>query len=680
MAKAEMQERRRVLPGSIIPLHYALKMYPNNKTFRYSGSVIIQLNVKKAVRAIRLNAGELSIKRAFLYQRQVKLPAKIAHDKKEQLLTLSFSRKASGHAELAIDFEGTHNDRLVGFYRSTYTVKGRKEKHYNLSTHFEPADARTAFPCFDQPDMKARFSVSMVVPKELEAISNMPIKSISPAEEKGKKLVVFETTPLMSTYLVYMGAGRYEGSAGKYRGIPLRVLATPGKRNLTITALSYLKKLLTHYERYFGIKYALPKLDLIAMPDFAMGAMENWGAITFRETALLMDPKDPSVGSKERVSMVLAHELAHQWFGDLVTMKWWDEIWLNESFAEFMGFKSVDAIFPDWGMMKRYKVEAFIGGRADDQLRSTHPIKVRVNTPTEVGGIFDAISYNKGGAVLYMLESLVGKEAFRKGLHNYLSAHKYGNGSGEDLWNSIQKASNADGGRLPVSRIMKSWIEKPGFPIIEVRKGYSFELSQKRFTLSKEYDDGPWPIAVNYLSEKGAGRYFIDKREGVIKDDSPWIKLNYGQSGFYGVRYDEGLIRKIGELIRSGELSADDAWGVESDVFGDVRTGRIGVQDYLDFVSRYCMECGYPANAAIMGHLGWLNNMFDRKPLVYNIRNVAISFSGAVLKKTGWERGKNEDNTTALLRGGAIVSLGRMGDRETLLKARAMSGDFMRNS
>jgi tricorn protease interacting factor F2/3 len=668
-----MEEGHETLGRDVIPVHYALKLQPDLKAFSYTGTVIIKLSIRKMVSDILLNAGNIKIRKAILYQKTLKHRMSVSHDRKKGLLELRLPKRVRGSCELAIEFSGKNNDSMYGFYRTMYMTG--KKKRYNLTTHFEPADARQMMPCFDEPELKATFAVSLVVDREMETVSNMPIKGTNTLQ-KGKKLVVFETTPRMSSYLLYIGVGKYDIVEGKYHSVRLRVLTTPGKRRLALLPMNYLKKFLEFQERYFGIKYVLPKLDLIAVPDFSHGAMENWGAIAFRETALLDDIKTASRSSRLRIAEVIAHELAHQWFGDLVTMRWWDEIWLNESFADFIENKSVDKVFPQWQTKKRYKLSVIGSAMAADQLKSTHPIYVKINTPEEVNSVFDAISYGKGSSVLTMLEAFVGENIFRKGLHAYLSSNRFSNAEGRDLWESVQNAANASGKKLPVSGMMEAWINKPGFPVIDVKKESDrFIVSQKRFTVLKEYKDSIWPIPLQYMTEKGEGKMMLNSSRGAIADGSPWIKLNHGQAGFYRIRYSADLLRELGPRIRENEIDSIDAWGVINDLFTFVRSGRESLDSYIDFVNTYCLSCGFPANSAIMLHLEWLNRISYSKPFIYKIRRSMLSFDRRIMDDLGWEVRKGDDLVTISIRNAAMVGLGNAGDREAIEKGGRMLSD-----
>ena len=351
---------------------------------------------------------------------------------------------------LDIAYNGSITDSLAGLYRAPYGGT------HIVTTHFEAAQARRMLPCVDRPDIKAVFKLKLTIPKDLNAISNMPVEST--AISGSRKTVIFRETPRMSTYLLYLGVGKFEEQRATLPKTDIILATTPGKSKLGTFALDEAKKVLRFYEMYYGIPYPLPKLHLIAVPEFAAGAMENWGAITFREVALLQDANS-TTRSRRRVSGIVAHEIAHQWFGDLVTMKWWNDIWLNESFATFMAFKVADSLHPEWRRWDDFLLDETAGAMGRDCLMNTHPIEVPVKLPDEIEQVFDAISYGKGASILRMIEAYVGKEAFEDGIRRYLSQHAYGNATGNDLWTTLDEVSGRQ-----VQQIMVGWIRQPGFP------------------------------------------------------------------------------------------------------------------------------------------------------------------------------------------------------------------------
>jgi len=474
---------------------------------------------------------------------------------------------------LELGFEGEALERLVGIYKAKYNGD------YVISTQFESVHARKMFPCVDKPSYKASFKIKVRVSKDLHVISNMPIERID--IEGNKKTVSFYETPKMSTYLIYLGIGKWEElSRGK-----IIVATIPNKsQNGEFAAWSAIKSI-DFYERYFEIPYMLPKMHLIAVPEFAFGAMENWGAITFRESALLV-PKDSDLGQMKRVAEVVAHEIAHQWFGDLVTMKWWDDLWLNESFATFMSFKAVDSFEPSWNLWDDFLSGETSGAMVRDSLSTTHPIHVEVNSPDEIEAIFDDISYGKGASILRMIEYFLG-ESFRKGLNNYLSHFRFSNAKANDLWDSLQTTTS-----YPVKLIMDSWIMQPGYPYVKVSlDGNQLVLEQQRFTLAKKLDDLTYVIPISMsLNGKRLDLLMDEKRTNIKVDNIKSIKLNLDRSGFYRVYYNFD-----NELIDN--MNSKEIWGFVNDYYNFLLSGLINRERYLEIINKYFKETSYlPVN------------------------------------------------------------------------------------
>lgn len=644
----------------VIPVDYNIYLEPDLVKFKFKGVEKIKLKVAEKTRKIRLNSKGLSIEKAWING----VKAGFEFNEKNEEVVFECSKHFSGNVELKIEFNGK-NGELHGFYKSSYVNKGR-EKHL-LSTQFEPADARAAFPCFDEPAFKATFNLSVLIEKNLTAISNTEIKKNY--RLNGKKLVVFEQTPKMSTYLLYLGVGEFEHIEGRNGKTKISVYVTPGKLGFAKLPLNYAAKALRLYEEYFGLDYQLKKLDLIGIPDFSAGAMENWGAISFRETSLLCDESTP-ISDRQNIANTIVHELAHQWFGDLVTMKWWDDLWLNESFATFMSFKMVDRMMPEWDTMLRYLNSIVSSAFAADGLESTHPVNCEVKSPGEIDELFDEISYEKGGSILRMIEDFIGKEAFRSALHYFLKKHSYGNASKEDLWGFFEKEAFKRGVKF-TSGMVRQWIEKPGYPVVEVEKTKEgFSISQKRFTLLKNMDDY-WEIPLHYSTETREGSIVLNKKSLTIKEESDWIKLNLNQAGFYRVFYSSDILKNIGMAFLEKKVSTVDFWGVENDLFVQARTGRVKLKEYLNFVDEFCMDSAgdYPLNSSVSNHLNWFFTMtYNEKPFFDEIKRIFVLFHERMLEIIGWERKSNERNINTILRSKALASLGMAGHEKALKK------------
>ena len=642
----------------VVPVNYKLTFEPDLKKFTFDGLETISINCKKSINVITMNSAELKIKSCIVKSGQKIIKSSFKTNDKKEELQIKLDQKISGVCSVDLEFVGILNDRLLGFYRSRYEQNGKTK--YLATTQFEAADARRAFPCWDMPEAKATFEISIIADNKFTAISNMPIKTKKKIENKTQ--YNFQKTPLVSTYLIYLGVGEFEYLSGKAGKIQIRVVTTKGNTSKGKFSLELGKKLLTSYEKYFGIKFPLPKLDLIAVPDFAAGAMENWGAITFRETILLYDPKTSSTRTKQFIAEVISHEIAHMWFGNLVTMKWWNDLWLNESFATFMATKFVDKFYPEWDLWNQFVEDAMNVAMGLDSLKTTHPIDVKVNSPAEIREIFDAISYDKGGCVLRMLENYVGEPNFQKGLKKYLSDFKYKNAKGQDLWDAIGKAS-----KMPVTSMINTWLKQPGFPLVEINQdGNNLKIKQNRYLLesTKKFSKGLWSIPLSLGLEKETSKTLFSKKSMSVKLPKNTIGFvaNYGRKGFYRVKYDEGILLDLKMLVDEKRLPPIDRWAVQNDLFSLCVSGDEQVRNYLDFSDAYFDEDSYLASVNVAHNLASLYfRAFDEK-FVEEIRSYAINYFRKILSNLGWEPKKSDKHTDALLRTFAIAVLGKMND------------------
>ncbi|MFP3164387.1 MAG: M1 family metallopeptidase [Acidianus sp.] len=476
---------------------------------------------------------------------------------------------------IEVEFEGKVRDDLVGMYIAPY------DNSYIFTTQFESSHARKFIPCVDNPSYKAEFKFTVKVDKDLDVISNMPPQKIY--YEGDKKIIEFLKTPKMSTYLIYMGVGKFE-EYYDYSSQPIVIVATvPGKISKAKIPADFARKFIKFYEDYYGIKYQLPKAHFIAIPEFAFGAMENWGAITFRETALLAD-ENSSVRQLRRVAEVIAHELAHQWFGDLVTLKWWNDLWLNESFATFMSYKAVNWLHPDWDYWGEFLYSETAGAMEKDSLHITHPIEVEVKKPEEIEQLFDDISYGKGASILRMIESYMGEEEFRKGISNYLNKFSFSNAEGKDLWNSLEEASGK-----PISKIMPSWIVQEGYPLITVKvKDNIIKFEQRRFMLDGSTDDKIYmvPLTLEVNGNKKISLLLDSKeKEYNVGEKVNSIKVNLNRAGFYRVYYDD--------LRILGSMNHLEKFGLINDYFNFLLAGIIPFEEYEKIVQSMMNEESY---------------------------------------------------------------------------------------
>ncbi len=656
------------------PINYNLTFEPDLKKFTFNGIEFITADCKKLTNLITMHCAELKITSCQVTSKgNIIKSSHKTNDKKEEL-EIKLSEKVKGKITIDLKFQGILNDRLLGFYRSQYIQNGKTK--YLATTQFEAADARRAFPCWDEPEAKATFDISIIADNKFTAISNMPIKS---KKKIGSKTVYnFSKTPVVSTYLIYLGVGEFEYLTGKVGKIQIRVITTKGNKSKGKFSLDLAKKLLVSYEKYFGIKYPLPKLDLIAVPDFAAGAMENWGAITFRETILLYDPKTSSTRTKQYIAEVISHEIAHMWFGNLVTMKWWNDLWLNESFATFMATKFVDKFYPEWNLWDQFIDDAMNNAMGLDALKTTHPIDVTVNSPAEIREIFDAISYDKGGCVLRMLENYVGETNFRAGLKNYLSSFKYGNAQGQDLWDAIGKAS-----KMPVSDMVNSWLKQPGFPQVEITQNDdSLLLKQSRFLMEStpKTQKGLWDIPITYGLGKETKTILLTKKSTTVKSPSgPGFVANIGRTGFYRVKYDDGILLDLKMLVDQKQIPHVDRWAIQNDLFALCVAGKEDIKNYLDFSDAYFNEDSYLPQTNVANNLNFLALLTFFEDFNDEIREYAINYFRKILSNLGWEQQKSDRHTDAFLRGYSIFALGKLDDELVLEQANLKFKAFLKN-
>ncbi len=637
------------LPDYIKPSNYTIRFEPNLKEFTFKGKETIKISASKPVKQIFLHSLDLKIKSLSVSQ-ESSIPLKFSV--KSDQLAINLTRPLNqGEAEIKIEFEGKINDNLNGFYRSKYKDLKGKEK-YLATTQFEAPYARKAFPCFDEPNKKATFDITLEIKKNLKAVSNMPI--LSETKKENKKILVFQKTPIMSTYLLYMLVGELEFLEGKYKDKEIRIVTTPGKSKEGEFALDLTKKFLKYFEDYSEIPYPLPKLDMIAIPDFSAGAMENWGAITFREIILLYNEKKTSVLVKKRIAEVIAHELWHQWSGNLVTMDWWEDLWLNESFATYMAYKAMDFYFPEWKIMEDFISEQTLGALNDDALLSTHPIKVKVNTPNEIEEIFDAISYGKGGNILRMIESYIGKENFRKGVSSYLKKFKYINAQASDLWESLAQTSTPK-----IRGIIENWIDVPGYPIVKSKlSNTSLHLTQERFSYKKT-KDSIWKIPLIIQTSNGAVKEIFEEKSTKIQLKNPkWFKLNPYQEGFYRVKYEEKELEVLGHLVLNKKIPAIDRWILQNDIFNLSLSNEITLDCWLDFLKYYKNEDNFLVLGDIYSNIKRIYNSFYDQADIEKIREIIEEPFEKLFEKLSWKQKKGENEKSSLLRALAVSYLG----------------------
>ena len=671
------------LPQNVTPRRYRLRLQPDLDSFTFSGDQAVDIEILEPTSSITLNAMDLWIRGASVSVDGTAIAAgTISLDSSNETATLEFGQELStGPARLDMSFTGVLNDKLLGFYRSEY-ISQDGQARYLATTQFEATDARRAFPCWDEPARKASFDVTLVFAEGLQAVANTPaVEETSPGP--GLKSVRFAETPVMSTYLLAFIVGDLVSiEADAANGTRMGIWTTPGKEDQAQFALDTSVKLLGYFNDYFGIPYPLPKLDHIAIPDFAAGAMENWGAITYRETALLVDPVNSSAGTRQRVAEVVAHEMAHMWFGDLVTMEWWDDLWLNESFASWMGTKAVDWLFPDWEMWTQFVNMDTNRALSLDGLKNSHPIEQEVKNPAEVSQLFDAISYSKGASVIRMLEQFLGPETFRQGLNRYLSNNMYANARTQDLWSALEEESGQ-----PVTSIMDSWVKQMGYPVLQVdseraEEHLELSMSQERFVYDRPLGPGSaedggsdpevWqvPVTVNSGGEASAATV-MEGRETRLEMPAVggWFKVNTGQTGFYRVNYSNDDWQRLVPAVSSLELSATDRLGVQNDAYALSKAGLLPISQFLELAGAYVNETDASVWGDLASNLRDIEQLIAGDPVHPAYQEFARGLFGPAARRAGWGPRPGDGHLDALLRTTVLGQAGSYEDREVLREA-----------
>lgn len=662
-----MDLKKRLL-DLISPIEYDLILKPDLTNFTFSGEEILNFNLLKNSKKIILNAKKLIITKAILISNSKEIEARISYKEQEMLVLFTFPKEIKkGKYKLKLAFNGKLNaDALKGWYKSSYTINGQKK--FLATTQFEEIGAREVFPSVDDPSAKAVFNISLVVPKDLTTISNTIDKKVI-EHENGWKTVTFTPTPKMATYALAFVVGQFEFLEKKAtNGKLVRVFVTPGKLSQAKFALDVACRLLTFYEKYFDIAYPLPVLDLIAIPDFDAGAMENWGAITFREVALLVDEKETSAANKQWVAIVIAHEISHMWFGNLVTMKWWNDLWLNEGFASYMEYVGVNNFFPEWKMWEQFAVLDHNRALGLDGLITTHPIQAKLESVEKISEIFDEVSYSKGASVIQMLATFLGEENFRNGLRYYIKKFAYGNASTQDLWNALEKVSGKK-----VVALMDKYTKKPGYPIVTLNKN---QLFQTRFFKSniirrKTKDSTIWNIPLKSITDKGDVDLLISKKSLKLKNDFDWIKLNKNETTFARIIYDKENLAKLKLVIEKKIISPIDRMGIIRDIFDSAESGYTRLDLALSVAKSYKNEDSYIVWAALLGKLSKVKNLIDLED-ENKFNNYALSILSEIDKKINWDKASEDSHEKILLRSLILSNLGEYKDSKIVEKAKKL--------
>src|SRR5437667_4504788 len=652
------------LPKEVVPTGYSIRIVPKIDQFTFTGTETVKLNVRSPVHQLVLNTLELKIESASVDGKDLPASA-IKTDKEKELLTLTLPFKlAQGDHTLALRFSGKINQQGQGLFYMRYQEQGSGAPKVMLGTQFEATDARRFFPCWDEPVFRARFQLSAVVPENWLAVSNMPIESERKITE-GKE-VRFAATPPMSSYLNVFVAGELDVIEARSDSTQVRVIATKGKAELGRYALEATAQILQYYNDYFGVPYPLPKLDQIALPGGFGGAMENWGGITYYESTLLFDPKNSSADTKQNIYEVLAHEMAHQWFGDLVTMAWWDNLWLNEGFASWMGTKCTAHFNPQWEVWLRRnlprdptrrvgiaKEQAMEG----DARSTTHPIQQPIATEAEANSAFDDITYKKGQSFLRMLESFLGEDIFRDGIRQYIATHKYSNSTTADLWNALSEAS-----KKPVGEIAAGWTEQPGFPAVKVKReeGNKVSLTQERFTVN--FRNAPlleWKIPLTYavVGEAPATLLMANKTGNLqnIPTDRA-LKLNVNGAGNYRVEYDELSWNLLLQAL--SKLDVKDRVNLLSDAWALVQANRAPVSLYFELVEKLPASTELAEREQLINVLDFVHQLLIGRPEREKFQAYARSILRPTFDALGWDLKDGDPSTAGNLRAGLIQRSG----------------------
>ncbi|VAI31889.1 unnamed protein product [Triticum turgidum subsp. durum] len=669
---AEQFRGKARLPSFAAPRRYELFLRPDLVACTFSGSVAISVAVSAPTRFLVLNALDLSVNRTSI-RFQALEPTEVVFFKDDGVLVLGFAKELPlGEGLLKMDFNGILNDQMRGFYRSKYQYKG-KERNMAV-TQFESVDARRCFPCWDEPAFKAKFKLTLEVPSELVALSNMPVGNATFAGPI--KTVRYLESPPMSTYLVAIVVGLFEYVEGMTtKGTRVRVYTQIGKSNQGKFALDVGVKSLNLYKDYFDTPYPLPKLDMVAIPDFAAGAMENYGLVTYREVALLFDDKSSSASSRQSVAITVAHELAHQWFGNLVTMEWWTHLWLNEGFATWVSHLAVDSFFPQWNIWTQFLDSTTTALRLDS-LEASHPIVVEIHHASEVDQIFDAISYDKGASVIRMLQSYLGAERFQKAMASYMKKYAFSNAKTEDLWAVLEKETGE-----PVKDLMTIWTKQKGYPVINAKiKGNDIEIEQAQFLLDGSSGSGMWIVPIT----SGCGAYDTEKKlllklkhdKLVIgsqcgdrkKGGNFWTKLNINGTGFYRVKYDDELAAALQNALETKKLSLMDKIGIVDDLYA------LSIARQQTFASLLHLLYGYRGQAdySVLSHINTVTTSIakisaDATPaLAGDIKQLLIKILLSPAEKLGWDPKKGESHLDVMLRPLLLTALVQLGHGKTI--------------
>ncbi|CZT42721.1 probable aminopeptidase 2 [Rhynchosporium secalis] len=688
----DVTKGRQILPADVVPKHYNITLEPNFETFKFKGTVVIDLEVVKETSSVSLNTLELDIhstKISTSGQSSTSSEAKnLTYDEDSQTTKIDFEHSLAkgSKAQLEMTFTGELNDKMAGFYRSTYKNADGTES-IMATSQMEATDARRAFPCFDEPALKAEFTVTLIADKKFTCLSNMDVSGEKEVKSgfggDVKKAVSYNKSPPMSTYLICFIIGELNYIESTKFRVPVRVYAPPtsdiehGRFSLELAA-----RTLEFYEKTFDSAFPLPKMDMVAIPDFAAGAMENWGLITYRVVDLMLDEKTSSASTKERVAEVVQHELAHQWFGNLVTMDFWDGLWLNEGFATWMSWYSCNVFYPEWKVWQSYVTDGLQSALSLDSLRSSHPIEVPVKRADEVNQIFDAISYMKGSSVIRMVSKYLGEDVFMQGIRDYLKKHAYGNTTTGDLWNALSKVSGKD-----VEKVMDIWTKKIGYPVVSVTEneaGSSIHVKQNRFLrtgdVKPEEDTVLYPVFLGLRTKEGVDESLVlsTREEDFKVKDTEFFKLNADHSSLYRTSYSPARLEKLGQAAKDGLLTVEDRAGMISDAGALAASGYGKTSGVLNLLKGFSEEKEFIVWSEILTRLGAVRGTwtFEDQKIQDVLETFQRDLVSGLAHKAGWEFKESDDHLEQQFKALLFGSAGVSGDKVIIKAAQDMFAKF----
>ncbi len=639
---------------SVSPTHYQLSIIPSADMKLFDGSVVATIELASPTKIVTLHAKDLTVTSATINGSKVQ----VSYDKANDFVSFTHAAELSGTIELSIDYKGNITRQLQGIYPSTYKDADGATQTM-LATQLESHHAREVLPCVDEPSAKATFQLTLRVNDGNVALSNTPITDKQDYKEGGQ-LVTFDTTPIMSSYLLAFVTGDLRSLETKStRGVDVAVWATPDKIEQAQFALDVATKCLDYFEDYFAIDYPLAKCDFIALPDFVTGAMENWGCITFRETAMLVDENTSQQG-KQWVAEVVAHELAHQWFGNLVTMEWWTDLWLNEGFASWVASLAVDKLFPEWDVWTDFVISDTFRGQDLDALDSSHPIQVTITDPDDIRSIFDAISYSKGGSVLRMLHAHMGAAAFQEGLQYYLKKYAYDNAKTEDLWAALEHTSGK-----PIKAFMDTWTTKIGFPYVSVAiENDMMTLKQNKFSVSPHAKKSTqiWPVPL--FNDTQDSVFDMASTTTSIPEDGALI--NRGRKGFYYTAYDDKSIATFSEKIADESLSPLDRLGLLQEAAELNKAGKQSMSALLELIRAYRNESNARVWNVISGAIGDIRRVFNDDEITDLLKQQLLPIVQKQAQAAGMTPQDDEDHNTTLMRPIALGLASWAGDQSVI--------------